>query len=349
MKALELFAGVGGITHGLRGYVEPVAFVEYEKDAAEFLAARGKPVHGDVKEFDATEYRGNIDIVTAGWPCTGFSTGGKGGGFDHEASGLFVEVVRVVRECDPRYVFLENSHVLSQVPNLSVVVGELHALGYDCRWYSCYSNDVCIGAPHQRHRWFCLAFKRDLGISIPKTYAPKFDWSSEHPRTQEVENTRVNKRLLKLMGNSVVPSQVRHSFEMMLDMEKTGVPVGSGDVHARCGYAENGIMFRVEINQRKIAPVNILLEPKEVPKKHRVPDSRNILTNAVRRPFWNTPVLVHSVSPRGNKVLTKRSSMSLPTQVSFYKGGDIQSVLSGKFSAWLMGYDPEYLDYLVKY
>jgi hypothetical protein len=136
---------------------------------------------------------------------------------------------------------------------------------------------------------------------------------------------------------------------MMLDMEKTGVPVGSGDVHARCGYAENGIMFRVEINQRKIAPVNILLEPKEVPKKHRVPDSRNILTNAVRRPFWNTPVLVHSVSPRGNKVLTKRSSMSLPTQVSFYKGGDIQAVLSGKFSAWLMGYDPEYLDYLVKY
>jgi hypothetical protein len=98
MRALELFAGVGGITHGLRGYVEPIAFVEYEKDAAEFLATRGKPVHGDVREFDATEYKGNIDIVTAGWPCTGFSTGGKGGGFDHEASGLFVEVVRPRRE-----------------------------------------------------------------------------------------------------------------------------------------------------------------------------------------------------------------------------------------------------------
>ncbi|AGE55514.1 cytosine-specific methyltransferase [Acanthocystis turfacea Chlorella virus MN0810.1] len=349
MKALELFAGVGGITHGLRGYVEPVAFVEYEKDAAEFLATRGEPVHGDVKEFDATEYKGIIDIVTAGWPCTGFSTGGKGGGFDHEASGLFVEVVRIVRECDPRYVFLENSHVLSQVPNLSVVVGELHALGYDCRWYSCYSNDVHIGAPHQRYRWFCLAFKRELGISIHKVHAPKFDWSSAHPQTQEAENSRVNKRLLKLMGNSVVPSQVRHSFETMLDMGDTGVPVTPEDVHARCGYAKDGIMFRVEVDQKKISPADILLEPKDVPEKHRVPDPRNILTSPVTRPFWNTPVLVHSVSPRGNKVLTKRSSMSLPTQVSFYRDGDIQAVLSGKFSAWLMGYDPEYLGYLCEY
>jgi hypothetical protein len=349
MRALELFAGVGGITHGLRGYVEPVAFVEYEKDAAEFLATRGKPVYGDVREFDATEYKGKIDIVTAGWPCTGFSTGGKGGGFDHEASGLFVEVVRIVRECDPRYVFLENSHVLSQVPNLSVVVHALHTLGYDCRWYSCYSNDVHIGALHQRYRWFCLAFKRELGISIHMVNVPRFDWSSAHPRTQEIENSRVNKRLLKLMGNSVVPSQVRHSFETMLDMGETGVPVAAGDDHARCGYAKDGVMFRVDVDQKKIRPTDIVLEPKEIPAKHRVPDARNILTSPVRRPFWNTPVLVHSVSPRGNKVLTKRSSMSLPTQVSFYKDGEIQAVLSGKFSAWLMGYDSEYLGYLCEY
>jgi site-specific DNA-cytosine methylase len=218
MNALELFAGVGGITHGLRGYVNPISFCENDKGAAEFLATRGKPVHGDVREFDATEYKGNVDIVTAGWPCTGFSTGGKGSGFDHPASGLWTEVVRVVRECEPRYVFLENSHVLSQTSNLAVVVGDLHALGYDCRWYTCYSNDVNIGAPHQRFRWFCLAFKRDLGVSISKVTVPKFDWSSAPPRTQETENTRENKRLLKLMGNSVVPDQVRHAFEMMLDM-----------------------------------------------------------------------------------------------------------------------------------
>ena len=349
MNALELFAGVGGITHGLRGYVNPISFCENDKGAAEFLATRGKPVHGDVKEFGATEYRGNVDIVTAGWPCTGFSTGGKGSGFDHPASGLWTEVVRIVRECEPRYVFLENSHVLSQVPNLSVVVGDLHALGYDCRWYSCYSNDIHIGAPHQRYRWFCLAFKRDLGISIPKVSVPKFDWSSAPPRTQELENTRVNKRLLKLMGNSVVPDQVRHAFETMLDMKPCGTRVTLGDVHARCGYATNGVMFRVDVDQKKIPPFNILLEPKEIPEKHRVPDANNILVSAVRRPFWNTPVLVHSVSPRGNKVLTKRSSMSLPTQVSFYKDGDIQSVLSGKFSAWLMGYESEYLGYLCEY
>jgi site-specific DNA-cytosine methylase len=346
MQALELFAGVGGITHGLRGYVEPIAFVENEKDAAEFLATRGKPVHGDVKDFDATKYKGNVDIVTAGWPCTGFSTGGKGTGFDHPASGLWTEVVRVVRECDPRYVFLENSHVLSQTFNLEVVVDDLHVLGYDCRWYTCYSNDVNIGAPHQRFRWFCLAFKQNLEVSITKINVPKFDWLSAPPRTQEAENTRENKRLLKLMGNSVVPDQVRHAFEMMLDMKACGSSVMPGDTHARCGYATSGAMFRVDVSQKKIPSLNILLEPKEIPEKHRVPNANNILVSEVTRNYWNTPVHVHSVSPRGNKVLTKRSSMSLPTQVSFYKDGDIQSVLSGKFCVWLMGYDPEYLEYL---
>lgn len=113
MKVLELFVGVGGIIYGLCGYVKLVVFVEYEKDVVEFLVVCGKLVYGDVKEFDVIEYCGNIDIVIVGWLCIGFSIGGKGGGFDYEVSGLFVEVVCVVCECDLCYVFLENSYVLS--------------------------------------------------------------------------------------------------------------------------------------------------------------------------------------------------------------------------------------------
>ncbi len=91
LRALDLFSGIGGITYGLRGIVTPLAYVEKNTDAREFLKQKHPeiPVFDDVCTFDATEWKGKVDIITAGWPCTGFSVAGKGTGFDHEASGLF--------------------------------------------------------------------------------------------------------------------------------------------------------------------------------------------------------------------------------------------------------------------
>jgi hypothetical protein len=51
----------------------------------------------------------------------------------------------------------------------------------------------------------------------------------------------------------------------------------------------------------------------------------------------------------GGRVLTDRGSHSLPTQVRFSTDGKCGKHLSGKFCAWLMGYDAKYLGYLVDY
>ena len=346
LKALELFAGIGGITHGLREYVEPIAFCEYEKDAAAFLSQRGLPVHGDVTKFDATMYKNKVDMVTAGWPCTGFSTAGKGAGFAHEASGLWTEVVRIVKECEPTFVFLENSHVLARRENLEIIVHSLNDLGYDTRWFSCKSHDVKIGAPHRRFRWFCLAFKKNSKINVPKIAIKKFDWR-DPPEKQHPKNTFENKRLLKFMGNSVVPDQVRHAFEMIIDMKRNGKEPTANIV--RCGYSLDGRIFEVEVSQKYIPPVNIRLYPKELPETHRVPNENDIVHEPVTYKFWNTPCFVHATSAKGAKVLTKRGVKFLPCQVKYLKDGEIDEYLSGKFSAWLMGYDEEYLDYLSKY
>ncbi|ABT16033.1 cytosine-specific methyltransferase [Paramecium bursaria Chlorella virus CVM-1] len=349
MNALELFAGVGGITHGLRGYVTPHAFVEYETEASEFLKHKNKPVHGDITKFDASEYKGIVDIVTAGWPCTGFSTAGKGTGFEHAASGLFTEVVRVVRECDPTYIFLENSHVLAQLKNLKVVISELSHIGYDCRWFTCRSNDSLIGAHHQRYRWFCLAYKKGTTVDIPKIHADKFDWTSQPPSKQEKTDTRENRRLIKFMGNSVVPTQVRHSFESMLDMTLEGEPVTDRDVIVKCGYATDGVMFKKAVAQQTIPKLNIVLTPGVIPEVHSVPNDDNILREAYNLPFWNTPAFCYHKSSKGSRVLTKRQKNNLHTQVKFCEGGEMNAYLSGKFCAWLMGYEPEYLEHLMKY
>jgi len=314
LRALDLFSGIGGITYGLRGIVTPIAYVEKDQNAREFLKRKHPdiPVFDDVCTFDATLLKGNVDIITAGWPCTGFSTAGKGGGFSHEASGLFTEVVRIAKECEPRFLFLENSHVLSRKEKLDVVVSTFDDLGYDCRWMTCHAT--CVGAPHQRHRWFCLVMKRFSGsdIDIPR-FDYIFDWSVEkEPEKQIKENTHENKTILGFVGNSVIPDQVRYTFYKLM---------------------------KKECHERLQPPLNISLVPRVNTHKTK---EENVVKTTVIKKYWGTPCYSFRTHTRGNNVLTKRHLSYLPTQVRFSPQGIDGYNLNGFWCAWLMGYTQSY-------
>jgi len=49
-----------------------------------------------------------IDLLTAGSPCQSFSMAGGQVGFDDPRGKLFFEVVRLIKECKPKYFFIEN-------------------------------------------------------------------------------------------------------------------------------------------------------------------------------------------------------------------------------------------------
>lgn len=49
-----------------------------------------------------------INLLTAGSPCQGFSSAGKGLNFEDPRSKLFFEFVRLLNECQPKYFLLEN-------------------------------------------------------------------------------------------------------------------------------------------------------------------------------------------------------------------------------------------------
>jgi DNA (cytosine-5)-methyltransferase 3A len=61
---------------------------------------------------DVTKVKGadlpKIDLIIGGSPCQGFSFAGKGLNFEDERSKLFFEFVRLIKECKPKYFFLEN-------------------------------------------------------------------------------------------------------------------------------------------------------------------------------------------------------------------------------------------------
>lgn len=162
MNELALFAGAGGGILGghLLGW-RTVCAVEWNTYAASVLVARQNdghlpafPIWDDVQTFDGRPWRGAVDVVSGGFPCQDISAAGKGAGIDGERSGMWACMARIVGEVRPRFVFVENSPVLTS-RGLGRVLGDLAALGYDARWGVLGAVDA--GAPHQRERIWILA------------------------------------------------------------------------------------------------------------------------------------------------------------------------------------------------
>ena len=159
---MHLFAGAGGgiLADVLLGH-QPVCAVEINEYCQQVLSARQKdgfipwfPIFDDVQTFDGIPWRGIVDIVAGGFPCQDISVAGKGAGIDGEHSGLWSEMARIIGEVRPRFAFVENSPALVN-RGLGRVLGDLAALGYDCKWGVLGAADV--GAPHQRDRIWILA------------------------------------------------------------------------------------------------------------------------------------------------------------------------------------------------
>lgn len=168
LRELALFAGAGGGILG--GYLlgwRTVCAVEQDAYAACVLVQRQNegilpafPIWDDVRTFDGKPWRGCVDVVSGGFPCQDISAAGRGAGIDGERSGLWGEMARIVSEVRPRFVFVENSPLLVR-RGLSRVLGDLTALGYDCRWGVVGAVDA--GAPHQRHRIWIVANAEGFG------------------------------------------------------------------------------------------------------------------------------------------------------------------------------------------
>lgn len=167
MRELHLFAGAGGglLASVMLGH-RPICAVEIDPYCRAVLQARRDEgwlpaemeIHDDVTTFDGHAWRGRINLVAGGFPCQDISVAGKGAGLEGARSGLFYELLRVVREVRPRWVFLENVPAITS-RGLDRVLGALAELGFDAEW--CVLSAADAGAPHLRKRWWGLARMAD--------------------------------------------------------------------------------------------------------------------------------------------------------------------------------------------
>jgi DNA (cytosine-5)-methyltransferase 1 len=170
MNELALFAGAGGGILGghLLGW-RTVCAVEWADYPRRVLLARQRdgvlprfPIWDDVQTFDGNPWRGRVDVVSGGFPCQDISAAGKGAGIDGARSGMWFHMARIVREARPRFVFVENSPMLTS-RGLGRVLGDLATMGYDAEWGVLGAVDV--GAPHQRDRIWIIGFLADSIIA----------------------------------------------------------------------------------------------------------------------------------------------------------------------------------------
>ena len=159
MKLLDTFAGIGGFSYAaekLVGGFETTQFIEINPYCQKILNKHWShvPIHDNITTFTAKPRE--FDIITGGFPCQDISVAGLQKGITKETrSGLFYELIRVIRMVRPKYVVLENvAAILNR--GLDIVFRELSEAGYDAEWSVIPASSV--GACHKRSRWWLIAY-----------------------------------------------------------------------------------------------------------------------------------------------------------------------------------------------
>ena len=106
---IDLFAGIGGFRIALESLgAQCVYSNEWDKYAQETYEMNfGEIPDGDITKVDEKTIPDH-DILCAGFPCQAFSISGKQKGFEDSRGTLFFDIARIVREKQPKVVFMEN-------------------------------------------------------------------------------------------------------------------------------------------------------------------------------------------------------------------------------------------------
>ncbi len=201
-----------------RAGLRTVALCESDRFARGVLgrAWPGIPCYRDIRLLSADRLRADgvprADLLCGGFPCQDISAAGRGAGIDGVRSGLWGEMLRLVRECGPDWVVVENVPAL-RVRGADRVLGGLEAAGYAC--WPLVVGAAHAGAPHRRSRVFILAHAAGVGLAkrldhpagpAPVLSIERPNWWVAEPGVGRVAHgipRRVDR--LRALGNAVVP------------------------------------------------------------------------------------------------------------------------------------------------
>jgi DNA (cytosine-5)-methyltransferase 1 len=162
--SLEICAGAGGQALGLeQAGFDHLAVVEIDPHACQTLRANRpnwRVIEQDLRSFSAVEFRGKVDLFAGGVPCPPFSVAGKQLGAEDDRD-LFPTALRLVEECQPKAVMIENVRGIFDPDFKSyrrAIQDRLKELGYESDWT--LHNASNYGVPQLRPRAILVGLKK---------------------------------------------------------------------------------------------------------------------------------------------------------------------------------------------
>jgi DNA (cytosine-5)-methyltransferase 1 len=232
LNELALFAGAGGGILGgkLLGW-RTVCAVEINEYCQRILMQRQDdgilepfPIWPDIRTFDGKPWAGCVDIVTGGFPCQAFSTASAG---NQSAADLWPEMLRIIAEISPRFVFAENVSRSA----IHVAAGDLEQGGYKTRVLPLGAAD--LGADHVRTRYWLLAYTHDESqlrlanhaeVAILPEFRPRV-WETIPLESGMVDGDSDRMDRFQATGNMQVPAVVRAAWRILTGASDMGVVI----------------------------------------------------------------------------------------------------------------------------
>lgn len=158
VKIASLFSGCGGLDSGFEQAGFRIHFAaDQNTDAIKCYNSSLRPVAKQITICKHLDFDFKPDVIIAGPPCQGFSTGGGYKAHD-ERNDLLISTCAIIARIQPRLAVIENVEALTNRRNSEYFNAALEALasvGYHCEWSVLSAAD--FGVAQRRRRTVIIA------------------------------------------------------------------------------------------------------------------------------------------------------------------------------------------------
>lgn len=162
MKAIDLFAGTGGFTLGLKGICKTIYANDNDEYSKKIYTHNFPNVEFDSRSILDITKLPKCDIITAGFPCQSFSVSGHQLGLKDKRAKVIWKLIDLISKTKPRFVLLENvKHLLfhDKGKSFEIIKEKLENIGYKLK-YKIY-NTKNFGIQQNRERIYIMCFKNE--------------------------------------------------------------------------------------------------------------------------------------------------------------------------------------------
>lgn len=211
LKVVSLFAGAGGMDLGFKNAGFDIVWAnDFDLDATITYGKNiGKHiVHGNILNIKSDEIPDDIDVVIGGFPCQGFSVANTKRNMEDKRNFLYKELLRVVRDKQPKYFVGENVKGLLSIGQgkvIKMIIEDFRSIGYTLE--AKLLNSADYGVPQTRQRVIILGNRIGKPIKYPEITHNKDEYISSKEVIGHLQNIetveRNSNQIIKLKDSKI--------------------------------------------------------------------------------------------------------------------------------------------------